>query len=78
VVSARSLAASPGRWPAYAGLSAATPPARRTACDSPFLPADLVSRLKDALENLPVAKSGQSHLVFILVKTSGAQNRRIS
>ena len=40
-------------------------------CDSPFLPADLVSRLKDNLaqNDLAVAKTGdQAHPVFALMK----------
>ena len=44
-------------------------------CDSPFLPADLVSRLREALERegaeLAVAKTGdQAHPVFCLMRRS--------
>jgi molybdopterin-guanine dinucleotide biosynthesis protein A len=44
-------------------------------CDSPFLPADLVSRLRAALERegaeLTVAKTGeQAHPVFCLMRRS--------
>ena len=58
----------------HAGLSAATHPLAATVpCDSPFLPPDLVSRLKEALgeSDLAVAKTGdQAHPVFVLVKVS--------
>jgi len=58
----------------HAGLSAATHPLAATVpCDSPFLPPDLVARLKDALgeKDLAVAKTGdQPHPVFVLLKTS--------
>jgi molybdopterin-guanine dinucleotide biosynthesis protein A len=56
----------------HAGLKAARHPLVATApCDSPFLPADLVSRLQDALRqnDLAVAKTGaQAHPVFCLLK----------
>jgi len=63
----------------HAGLSAATHPLAATVpCDSPFLPADLVSRLKEGLgddNDLAVAKTGdQSHPVFILVRTAVRRN----
>jgi molybdopterin-guanine dinucleotide biosynthesis protein A len=58
----------------HAGLSAASHPLTATVpCDSPFLPADLVSRLKQALgsKDLAVARTGdQPHPVFVLLKTS--------
>lgn len=58
----------------HAGLCACATPLLVTApCDSPFLPADLVARLHDALEaagaDLAVAKTGdQSHQVFSLLR----------
>ena len=56
----------------HAGLKAAREPLVVTVpCDSPFLPADLVSRLKDSLKDrdLAVAKTGdQPHPVFALMK----------
>jgi molybdenum cofactor guanylyltransferase len=56
----------------HAGLKAARHPLVVTVpCDSPFLPADLVSRLKAKLEqkDLAVAKTGdQPHPVFALMK----------
>ena len=58
----------------HAGLSAATTPLLVTApCDSPFLPTDLVARLREALERdgaqLAVATTGaQSHPVFTLAR----------
>jgi molybdopterin-guanine dinucleotide biosynthesis protein A len=62
----------------HAGLSAATYPLVATVpCDSPFLPADLVFRLKNALQenDLAVAKTGdQPHPVFVLLKTSLKRN----
>jgi len=62
----------------HAGLSAATHPLAATVpCDSPFLPADLVLRLKNALgeKDLAVAKTGdQPHPVFVLLKTSLKRN----
>jgi molybdopterin-guanine dinucleotide biosynthesis protein A len=56
----------------HAGLKAAAHPLVVTVpCDSPFLPADLVSRLVSSLKNhdLAVAKTGdQPHPVFSLMK----------
>jgi molybdopterin-guanine dinucleotide biosynthesis protein A len=58
----------------HAGLSEARTPLVATApCDSPFLPADLVSRLRAALEaqqaQLAVARTGtQPHPVFSLCR----------
>src|SRR5512145_2050356 len=56
----------------HAGLKAAAHPLVVTVpCDSPFLPADLVSRLKNSLKEnqLAVAKTGdQPHPVFALMK----------
>jgi molybdopterin-guanine dinucleotide biosynthesis protein A len=58
----------------HAGLSACETPLLVTApCDSPFLPMDLVARLRAALEDagadLAVAKTGdQPHPVFSLVR----------
>lgn len=56
----------------HAGLGAAAHPLVVTVpCDSPFLPADLVARLRDALgeRDLAVAKTGtQAHPVFSLVR----------
>jgi molybdopterin-guanine dinucleotide biosynthesis protein A len=56
----------------HAGLGAARRPLAVTApCDSPFLPADLVARLTQALgaSDLAVAKTGeQPHPVFSLVR----------
>ena len=56
----------------HAGLNAAKFPLVVTVpCDSPFLPSDLVSRLKSELGNrdLAVAKTGhQAHPVFALMK----------
>jgi molybdopterin-guanine dinucleotide biosynthesis protein A len=60
----------------HAGLAAARHPLLVTVpCDSPFLPADLVARLADALEregcDLAVAKTGdQPHPVFSLVRAA--------
>ncbi len=57
-----------------AGLKAASHPLLVTCpCDSPFLPTDLVRRLREALEreraDLAVAKTGhQAHPVFSLVR----------
>jgi molybdopterin-guanine dinucleotide biosynthesis protein A len=59
-----------------AGLEAAAHPLVVTVpCDSPFLPLDLVARLRDAMErsgaDLAVAKTGeQPHPVFSLVRKS--------
>ena len=62
----------------HAGLQAiANPLAVTVPCDSPFLPADLVARLRDALgsNDLAVAKTGeQAHPVFALVRQSVAGN----
>jgi molybdopterin-guanine dinucleotide biosynthesis protein A len=58
----------------HCGLAAASCPLVATApCDSPFLPADLVRRLKNALQTqqsqLAVAKTGaQAHPVFCLCR----------
>ena len=56
----------------HAGLKAATNPLIVTVpCDSPFLPDDLVTRLKASMKNhdLAVAKTGdQPHPVFSLMK----------
>ena len=58
----------------HAGLSAASHPLALTVpCDSPFLPLDLLLRLKNALEDndLAVARTGeQPHPVFSLVRVS--------
>jgi molybdenum cofactor guanylyltransferase len=58
----------------HAGLAAAAHPLAVTVpCDSPFLPPDLVARLRDALgaSDLAVAKTGdQPHPVFSLVRRS--------
>jgi molybdopterin-guanine dinucleotide biosynthesis protein A len=58
----------------HAGLGAAKYPLALTVpCDSPFLPADLFSRLNDKLQknDLAVAKTGdQPHPVFSLVRVS--------
>jgi molybdopterin-guanine dinucleotide biosynthesis protein A len=58
----------------HAGLQAASHPLAVTVpCDSPFLPLDLVLRLKEKLSNndLAVAKTGdQPHPVFALVRRS--------
>lgn len=62
----------------HAGLRAAAHPLVVTVpCDSPFLPFDLVSRLKDHLgeKDLAVAKTGdQAHPVFSLVRKDVAAN----
>ena len=56
----------------HAGLAAVRHPLAVTVpCDSPFLPADLVARLRAALggHDLAVAKTGdQAHPVFSLVR----------
>jgi molybdopterin-guanine dinucleotide biosynthesis protein A len=56
----------------HAGLTAASHPLAVTVpCDSPFLPLDLVARLREALgdNDLAVAKTGdQPHPVFSLVR----------
>jgi molybdopterin-guanine dinucleotide biosynthesis protein A len=58
----------------HAGLQAASHPLAVTVpCDSPFLPLDLVLRLKEKLSNndLAVAKTGDHpHPVFALVRRS--------
>lgn len=60
----------------HRGMSAANQPFVLTVpCDSPFLPADLASRLMQALRqadaDLAVAKTGtQAHPVFCLCRTS--------
>lgn len=62
----------------HAGLTAAKHPLLLTVpCDSPFLPADLLSRLRAALgaNELAVAKTGdQPHPVFALVRASVRAN----
>jgi molybdenum cofactor guanylyltransferase len=62
----------------HAGLKAASHPLLVTVpCDSPFLPLDLVARLKDRLgqNDLAVAKTGdQAHPVFSLVRKELAAN----
>jgi molybdenum cofactor guanylyltransferase len=62
----------------HAGLKAAAQPLVVTVpCDSPFLPFNLVSRLKDSLgdNDLAVAKTGeQPHPVFSLVRKSVLSN----
>ena len=58
----------------HAGLTAASHPLAVTVpCDSPFLPPDLVARLRAALlaNDLAVAKTGdQPHPVFSLVRSA--------
>jgi molybdenum cofactor guanylyltransferase len=62
----------------HAGLAAATHPLAATVpCDSPFLPGDLVLRLRENLQDndLAVVKTGeQAHPVFVLLKTSLRKN----
>ena len=62
----------------HAGLEAISQPLAVTVpCDSPFLPADLVARLRQHLgaNDLAVAKTGaQPHPVFALVRRSVAGN----
>ena len=62
----------------HAGLKAASHPLIVTVpCDSPFLPADLVSRLNKEIKDhdISVAKTGdQAHPVFALVRKSVLQN----
>jgi molybdopterin-guanine dinucleotide biosynthesis protein A len=62
----------------HAGLKAAMHPLVATVpCDSPFLPDDLVKRLKAALgdKDLAVAKTGdQPHPVFALVRRKVLEN----
>ncbi|HEY3074952.1 MAG TPA: molybdenum cofactor guanylyltransferase MobA [Burkholderiales bacterium] len=62
----------------HAGLEAISQPLAVTVpCDSPFLPSDLVARLRQHLggNDLAVAKTGeQPHPVFALVRRSVASN----
>jgi molybdopterin-guanine dinucleotide biosynthesis protein A len=62
----------------HAALGAASHPLVLTVpCDSPFLPLDLLSRLKGKLDDneLAVARTGdQPHPVFALVRRSVRQN----
>ena len=62
----------------HAGLEAiAHPLAVTVPCDSPFLPSDLVARLREQLgaNDLAVAKTGdQPHPVFALVRRSVVSN----
>lgn len=62
----------------HAGLQAVTQPLAVTVpCDSPFLPADLVARLREHMagNELAVAKTGaQPHPVFALVRRSVASS----
>ena len=62
----------------HAGLKAAAHPLVVTVpCDSPFLPLDLVERLRKEMgqSDLAVAKTGdQAHPVFSLVRREVAQN----
>jgi molybdopterin-guanine dinucleotide biosynthesis protein A len=62
----------------HAGLTAAKHPlVASVPCDSPFLPSDLVARLKAALgdNDLAVAKTGkQPHPVFTLAKRAVQQS----
>ena len=62
----------------HAGLDAVSHPLAVTVpCDSPFLPTDLVSRLRDRLgsNDLAVAKTGdQAHPVFALVRKNVSAN----
>src|SRR5258708_26697742 len=62
----------------HAGLQAiAHPLAVTVPCDSPFLPSDLVARLREHLgaNDLAVAKTGHhAHPVFALVRRSVASN----
>jgi len=62
----------------HAGMKATNKPLVVTVpCDSPFLPADLVSRLKSRMggSDLAVAKTGdQPHPVFSLMKTDLLKN----
>jgi molybdenum cofactor guanylyltransferase len=62
----------------HAGLKAARNPLVVTVpCDSPFLPADLVSRLNEEIKDndLAVAKTGdQAHPVFALVRRNLLEN----
>ena len=64
----------------HAGLAAATTPLLVSVpCDSPFLPGDLVARLRAAIDSdgaqIAVAKTGaQAHPVFALVDVSVREN----
>src|SRR5438477_6333596 len=62
----------------HAGLAAVSQPLAVTVpCDSPFLPSDLVARLRQSMgaNDLAVAKTGdQPHPVFALVRRSVAAN----
>ena len=62
----------------HAGLAAAAYPLAATVpCDSPFLPSDLIIRLRNSLNenDLAVAKTGeQAHPVFVLLRTSLRKN----
>jgi molybdopterin-guanine dinucleotide biosynthesis protein A len=62
----------------HAGLKRASHPLVVTVpCDSPFLPTDLVSRLREALDgnDVAVARTGdQPHPVFCLLKKGLLQN----
>jgi molybdenum cofactor guanylyltransferase len=62
----------------HAGLKAVRHPLAVTVpCDSPFLPADLVSRLQNSIKDhdLAVAKTGdQPHPVFALVRRNVREN----
>ena len=62
----------------HAGLKRASHPLIVTVpCDSPFLPADLVSRLRKSLDgnDVAVARTGeQAHPVFCLLKRDLLQN----
>ena len=62
----------------HAGLKAASHPLVVTVpCDSPFLPQDLVSRLRKSLEenDVAVAKTGdQAHPVFAMVRRNCLDN----
>ena len=64
----------------HAGLTAATTPLLVTVpCDSPFLPLDLVARLREAMTcsdaQIAVAKTGdQAHPVFALVDVDVRDN----
>ena len=62
----------------HAGLGGVSHPLAVTVpCDSPFLPSDLVARLRQHLgsNDLAVAKTGdQPHPVFALVRLSVAEN----
>ena len=65
----------------HAGLAAISHPLAVTVpCDSPFLPTDLVARLREHMgaNDLAVAKTGdQPHPVFALVRRAVASNLEI-